>query len=137
MVLSANASRMRDGKWRRGRYMILSDVVLEGLRAYWKGYRPTVWLLKGKPYSVRSAQKIFKNALEKTAIAKGVSIHSLRHAFATHLLEQGTDIRFIQELLGHSRVRTTEIYLHVSKKDLGQIRSPIDKMMQPKGKKTT
>ncbi|MCL5021036.1 MAG: site-specific integrase [Bacteroidetes bacterium] len=132
---------IRGGKGKKDRYTILSGVVLEGLRDYWRAYRPERWLFegqeKGKPYTVRSAERVFEKAVKKAGVSKCVSIHSLRHAFATHLLEQGTDIRFIQELLGHSRVRTTEIYLHVSKKDLGQIRSPIDIMMQPKGKKPT
>jgi integrase/recombinase XerD len=132
---------IRGGKGKKDRYTILSQTVLEGLRDYWAAYRPEKWLFegqkRGKPYTVRSAERVFENGVKKAGVSKCVSIHSLRHAFATHLLEQGTDIRFIQELLGHSRVRTTEIYLHVSKKDLGQIRSPIDAMMQPKGKKTT
>lgn len=89
---------------------------------------------KGKPYSIRSAGCVF----DKAAAAKaGMSIHSLRHAFAAHLLEQGTGIKFIQELSGHQSVRTTEIYTHVSKKEIGQIRSPIDSIVQTKGKKTT
>ena len=128
------------GKGKRDRYTVLSDVVLEGLRDYWKAYHPTKWLFegqeKGKPYSIRSAERVFEKAAEKAAIQKKVSIHSLRHAFATHLLEQGTDIKFIQELLGHSRVRTTEIYLHVSKRNIGQIHSPIESIVQTKGKKT-
>lgn len=132
---------IRGGKGKKDRYTVLSEVVLEGLRGYWRAYRPEKWLFegqeKGKPYTVRSAERVFEKAVKKAGISKCVSIHSLRHAFATHLLEQGTDIRFIQELLGHSRVRTTEIYLHVSKRDLGKIRSPIDAIIQPKGKKTT
>ncbi|MCL4538090.1 MAG: site-specific integrase [Bacteroidetes bacterium] len=132
---------IHSGKGKKDRYTLLSEVVLEGLREYWVAYHPEKWLFegpeKGKPYTVRSAERVFEKAAKKAGITKSVSIHSLRHAFATHLLEQGTDIRFIQELLGHSRVRTTEIYLHVSKKDLGQIRSPIDEMLQPKNKKKT
>ncbi len=132
---------IRGAKGRKDRYTILSEVVLAGLRDYWRAYRPEKWLFegqeKGKPYSVRSAERVFEGAARKAGISKDVSIHSLRHAFATHLLEQGTDIKFIQKLLGHSRVSTTEIYTHVSRKDVGLIRSPIESIMQPKGKKTT
>jgi site-specific recombinase XerD len=127
---------IRGGKGKKDRYTILADVVLDGLREYWKAYKPKVWLYEGqtegKPYSPRSAQQVFEHAKEKTGIRKQVSIHSLRHAFATHLLEQGTDIRFIQELLGHSSVRTTEIYTHVSKRTIGTIRSPIENVLHPK-----
>jgi site-specific recombinase XerD len=124
------------GKGKKDRYTILADVVLEGLREYWKAYKPKIWLFEGqtegKPYSPRSAQQVFEQAKEKAGIRKQISIHSLRHAFATHLLEQGTDIRFIQELLGHSSVRTTEIYTHVSKRTIGTIRSPIEQVLQTK-----
>ena len=126
---------IRGGKGKKDRYTILSDVVLEGLRGYWKVYHPEKWLFegqeKGKPYTIRSAERVFETAAKKAGIQKDVSIHSLRHAFATHLLEQGTDIKFIQELLGHSRVKTTEIYTHVSKKEIGRIRSPIESIIQP------
>ena len=131
---------IRGGKGKKDRYTVLSEVVLEGLRDYWKAYRPKKWLfegqVEGKSYSIRSAERVFEKAAEKACIERHVSIHSLRHAFATHLLEQGTDIKFIQELLGHSRVQTTEIYLHVSKKDIGQIRSPIESIVQKKVTKT-
>jgi len=113
---------VQSGKGRKDRYTLLSDVVLEYLRMYWKAYKPRTWLFEGQiptePYSVRSAERVFENAAKKAGIQKDVSIHTLRHSFATHLLEQGTDIRFIQELLGHSSVRTTEIYTHVSRKQI-------------------
>lgn len=124
------------GKGKKDRYTVLSDFVLEALREYWKTYHPAKYLFEGqepeKPYSPRSAQQVFENAKEKAHIKKDVSIHSLRHAFATHLLEQGTDIRFIQELLGHASVKTTEIYTHVSTRTIAQIKSPIDSLMRPR-----
>jgi len=127
---------IRGGKGKKDRYTILADVVLNGLREYWKAYKPKRWLFEGqvtdKPYSLRSAQQVFEQAKKKARIKKQVSIHSLRHAFATHLLEQGTDIRFIQELLGHSSIRTTEIYTHVSKQTIAAIKSPIEQVMHPK-----
>ena len=129
---------VHSGKGQKDRYTILSDVVLDGLRDYWKAYKPQSWLFEGQrageSYSVRSAQKVFENAAEKAGIRKHVSIHSLRHSFATHLLEQGTDIRFIQALLGHSSVKTTEIYTHVSRRQIGMLHSPIDQILQPREK---
>ena len=76
--------------------------------------------------TVRSVEKIFEAAVKRAGIAKEVSVHSLRHSFATHLLESGVDLRYIQELLGHKSSKTTEIYTHVSNKDIGKIRSPLD-----------
>jgi site-specific recombinase XerD len=126
------------GKGQKDRYTLLSDVVLDGLREYWKAYKPRTWLFEGstegKPYSIRSAEKVFDLAKKKAGIKKDVTIHSLRHSFATHLLEQGIDIRYIQELLGHSSVRTTEIYTHVSRRQIGTIKSPIEQMFQPRAK---
>jgi site-specific recombinase XerD len=127
---------VHEGKGKKDRYTILSDSVLEGLRVYWKVHKPKKWLFEGQtegePYSIRSAQRVFECAAEKAGIGKDVSIHSLRHSFATHLLEQGTDIRFIQELLGHSSVKTTEIYTHVSRRHIASIRSPIDQIIHPR-----
>ena len=127
---------VRGGKGKKDRYTILSEVVLDVLRDYWKAYKPKTWLFEGQmpgqPYSIRSAERVFELAAKKAGIWKDVSIHSLRHSFATHLLEQGTDIRFIQELLGHSSVRTTEIYTHVSRKQIATLRSPIDQILQPR-----
>jgi integrase/recombinase XerD len=131
---------VHEGKGKKDRYTILSDSVLEGLRVYWKVHKPKKWLFEGQtegePYSIRSAQRVFECAAEKAGIGKDVSIHSLRHSFATHLLEQGTDIRFIQELLGHSSVKTTEIYTHVSRRHIASIRSPIDQIIHPRRKNT-
>ena len=129
---------VHSGKGKKDRYTLLSEVVLEGLRDYWKAFRPKVWLFEGQkdgePYSVRSAEKVFDSAKARAGITKHVTIHSLRHSFATHLLEQGVDIRFIQELLGHRSVRTTEIYTHVSRRMIGAIKSPIDQIIRPRGK---
>lgn len=131
------AIHVRSGKGKKDRYTLLSDVVVDLLREYWKAYKPTEWLFEGqkegKAYSVRSAEKVFEQAVAKARITKEISIHSLRHAFATHLLEQGTDIRFIQELLGHNSLRTTEIYTHVSSRAVANIRSPIERIVQKRG----
>lgn len=112
------------------RISLLSDKALIVLREYYKEYKPEIWLFEGpnnnSKYSVRSVQEIFKTALNKSGVRKKASIHTLRHSFATHLLERGTDLRYIQELLGHSSVKTTEIYTHMTRKGLDKIKSPLD-----------
>ena len=121
---------IKGSKGKKDRYTLLSDTVLNILRKYWKRYRPQKWLFEGakegEHLSTRTAEKIFRNACKKAGINKEVSFHSLRRSFATHLLESGTDLRYIQELLGHAHVKTTEIYTHVSRKNLVKIISPID-----------
>jgi site-specific recombinase XerD len=128
---------IKGAKGRKDRYTLLSETALEILRQYWRKYRPEKWLLggakEGKYLSARTADKIFRNAREKAGIKKEVSLHTLRHSFATHLLEGGTDLRYIQELLGHAHSKTTEIYTHVSTKSLGKIKSPLDTLNLTKG----
>ncbi|WP_448528545.1 tyrosine-type recombinase/integrase [Raineya sp.] len=116
-------------KGKKDRYVNLPHSILEQLRSYWLAYKPKVYLFEGQygeQYSIRSVQQIFKNALKKAKINKDVGIHSLRHSFATHLLEQGTDIRFIQELLGHKDIKTTLLYTKVSNQAIQKIKSPLD-----------
>jgi len=126
---------IRGGKGKKDRYTILSQVVVRALARYYNQYQPHEWLFEGqetgKQYSIRSAQNVFSAAKHRAGITKDVSIHSLRHAFATHMLEQGTDLRYIQDLLGHESVRTTEIYTHVSQKKVERLRSPIEEVMKP------
>lgn len=121
---------IRQSKGKKDRIAPLSTKILEMLRTYYSLYKPTTWLfegqLAGEPYSEKSLQSILKQALQKVGISKPVTLHWLRHSYATHLLESGTDLRYIQELLGHSSSRTTEIYTHVSTKSLQQIKSPFD-----------
>lgn len=118
------------GKGRKDRYTLLSDVALKQLRKYYSIYKPERWLFpggkEGSYLTERSVQKIFERACQKAKIRSDVSVHTLRHSFATHLLESGTDLRYIQELLGHSSSKTTEIYTHVTEKKLSNIRSPLD-----------
>ena len=122
--------QVREGKGRKDRYTLLSTVVLEVLREYWSQYRPQEWLFPGRsssqPLSVRSIQRVFKKARTLAGIRKPATVHTLRHSFATHLLEQGTDLHRIQLLLGHRSLKTTAIYLHVSRKELVRIVSPLD-----------
>jgi site-specific recombinase XerD len=135
-IKDIDSSRMlihvRQGKGKKDRMVPLSQKLLEALRTYHKTYKPKDFLFEGEepgtPYSTRSAQEVLKVAKQKARIGKRGSIHSLRHAYATHLLEGGTDIRFIQELLGHQSLKTTLIYTHVGVKNIGNIQSPLDKL---------
>ena len=121
---------IRQSKGKKDRIAPLSPKILEMLREYYIGYKPKTWLFEGQnnntKYDERSLSNVLKQALTKSRISKPVSLHWLRHSYATHLLESGTDLRYIQELLGHSSSKTTEIYTHVSTKSLQQIKSPFD-----------
>ena len=125
--------RVKQGKGRKDRYTILPKTILADLRSYWKAYQPTTWLFPGgragRHLTERSVQKVFARAVAAAGIKKQVSVHTLRHSFATHLLEGGTDLRYIQELLGHKSSKTTEIYTHVTRKDLVRIESPLDTLL--------
>lgn len=116
-------------KGKKDRYANLPKSILEQLRSYFVQYKPRKYLFEGQygaRYSVRSAQKVFADALKKARINKTTGIHGLRHSFATHLLEAGTDISFIQELLGHNDLKTTLRYTHVSQMAIKNIKSPLD-----------
>jgi len=125
--------RIKGAKGRKDRYTLLSEVALGTLSLYIKSYRPVKWLFpgqqEGRHVTTRTVQKIFDDGVKKAGIIKEVSVHSLRHSFATHLLERGVDLRYIQELLGHKSSKTTEVYTHVSNKDLSKIRSPLDSIL--------
>ena len=131
-----DSSRMmihiRQGKGKKDRMVPLSAKLLEVLRNYYKTYKPKEYLFEGEkqgmPYSTRSAQEVLKRAKQRAGIRKSGSIHSLRHSYATHLLEGGTDIRYIQAFLGHNDPKTTMRYTHVSKTAIGNIGSPLDKL---------
>jgi site-specific recombinase XerD len=118
------------GKGRKDRITLLSKKAAGQIEEYCKHYNIENWLFPGQPakrhLSIRSAQKIFYKAVRKAGIYKEVSIHGFRHSFATHLLEGGTDIRYIQDLLGHTSIRTTERYTHVAKRSVLSIQSPLD-----------
>lgn len=125
-----NVVLLKNAKGKKDRITPLSMKILGMLREYYKVYKPTTYLFEGKTkgsaYDSRSLQQVLKLALLKTGITKPVTLHWLRHSYATHLLESGTDLRYIQELLGHNSSKTTEIYTHVSTKSLQQIKSPFD-----------
>ncbi len=123
---------IRNAKGYKDRCIPISDKTIDMLREYYKAYKPMVWLFEGyvkeDKYSETSLQEVLKNAVKKAGIRKPVTLHWLRHSYATHLLEGGTDLRFIQELLGHKSSKTTEIYTHVSEKSLQKVKSPFDDM---------
>ena len=111
--------------------MPLPESVLENIRNYFTEYRPKEFLFEGQfggQYSVRSVQSIFKTAMKKAKIKKTIGIHGLRHSYATHLLELGTDISLIQKLLGHNDIRTTLNYTHVANTTISKVKSPLDQL---------
>ena len=118
------------GKGSKDRYTLLGEKALDILRIYYKVYQPTSYLFPSRTkdchIDASTVGKVFKTSLELSNILKKATLHTLRHSFATHLLESGADIYYIQKLLGHSSVKTTEIYLHVAKRDIAKIKSPID-----------
>lgn len=127
---SRNLLRIRQSKGFRDRIVPLSDRTIEMVFSYMQRYKPEKFIFEGQvpgePYSATSLEKVLKGACEKAGIGKPVTLHWLRHSYATHLLESGTDLRYIQELLGHKSSKTTEIYTHVTTKSIQKIRSPFD-----------
>jgi site-specific recombinase XerD len=122
---------IRAAKGKKDRMVPLSKRLLETLRLYVAAYKPGDYLFEGEggaPYSTRSAQQVLAVAKIKAGILKKGSIHSLRHSYATHLLEGGTDVRYIQNFLGHTSLKTTMLYTHVSKLKIQNIQSPLDKL---------
>ena len=123
--------RITNSKGNKDRFTLLSETLLRHLREYIRYYRPNYWLFEGQgggQYSATSIENIFRKALRKAKITKHATPHTLRHSFATHLLEQGVSIRYIQELMGHSSINTTEIYTHVSSRQLSKIKNPLDNL---------
>lgn len=138
-----DAARMqilvKGAKGNKDRYVMLSPLVLDILRSYVSKLKPRPFryvfegFIPDTPYSHRSAQEVFSRAKKLSGIQKDVTFHSLRHSFATHLLEKGTDVKYIQELLGHFDIRTTLRYLHVARKDMVNIKSPVDELFKDGG----
>jgi len=127
--------RIRAGKGAKDRYVMLSETILQMLREYWKTYRPKEYLFegatKGKAIAHRTVQKAFADAVERAGIKKRPCVHTLRHSFATHLLEEGANLLEIQKLLGHSDIKTTMIYLHLQTSP-ATVKSPLDVLFQQK-----
>lgn len=122
--------KVEDGKGGRDRYTLLSERFLKELRDYYKAYRPDTWLFPsnhtGKTLCYEAVRSVYELARKKAGVKKGAGLHTLRHSFATHLLEAGYDIRKIQVVMGHKSLSTTMIYLHVSRQTLAKIKSPLD-----------
>lgn len=133
-----NMIHVRQGKGRKDRYVPIGEHLLRGLRKYIDAEQPVKWLFNGKnhkePFSQRGTQWVIREAVKKTEIKKHVSVHTLRHTYATHLLELGLDIVSIKELLGHAHIDTTMIYLHVAKAGRQLPFSPLDKLYSPEEK---
>jgi integrase/recombinase XerD len=129
--------RVEQGKGRKDRHAMLSPVLLELLRDWWRIARPTAWLFPGRdplqPMSTRQLNRACHAAAQMAEITKRVSPHTLRHSFATHLLEQNTDIRVIQVLLGHSKLDTTALYTHIATNTIRAVMSPLERLtLRPK-----
>ncbi|GIQ70998.1 hypothetical protein XYCOK13_38220 [Xylanibacillus composti] len=124
--------RVQQGKGKKDRQTLLSETALRAVRHYVERELPKVWLFPGQDnrrhLTERTVQKVFNQIVKKAGIQKKVSVHALRHSFATHLLESGTDLRYIQELLGHESSRTTSRYTHVSTKEIRRIPNPLDRI---------
>jgi integrase/recombinase XerD len=127
--------RVEQGKGRKDRYTALSERLLAVLREYWKIQRPRLWLFPGtdlnRPMTSSAALRIYLRASRAAGISRGRGIHTLRHCYATHLLEDGVDSAVIRRLLGHAQMSTTDRYLHVSQRHLAQVRSPLDTLPSP------
>ncbi len=124
--------RVREGKGAKDRYTLLSTTLLETLRRYFKQYRPTSWLFFGStrevPMADRRVQRMIPETAKKAGLKKRTTAHTLRHSFATHLLERGTELPYIQELLGHRSLKTTMIYARVGPRGMSQVISPLDRL---------
>ncbi len=122
---------MKAGKGKKDRYTLLADNMENTSNAYLKAYKPLYGLFGGRmaePHTARSVQLVLRKAVAKAGVNPYCTVHTLRHSFATHLLERGTDIRYIQALLGHNSLKTTEIYTHITQKGGNTIKSPLDQL---------
>ena len=122
--------RVEDGKGGKDRYTVLSQSCLDLLRLHWRANHPGEWLFFGRdktsPMSINTAQRIYYQAKNKTGITRGRGIHTLRHCFASHLLDEGTEIYVIKRWMGHSSLKTTYKYIHLSPDYLSKVKSPLD-----------
>jgi site-specific recombinase XerD len=127
--------RINQGKGHKDRYTLISPRLLDELRNYWRAYRPSKWLFEGQGAGVAmpraTAQRIFYNLKQRAGITHGHGIHSLRHSFATHLMEANVQLPVIQRLMGHARLSTTSKYLHVTSQHLASLRSPLELLRLP------
>ncbi|MFZ1495474.1 MAG: site-specific integrase [Saprospiraceae bacterium] len=132
LLLDQQAIFVKCAKGKKDRITILSTAVLSKLKEYLYIYKPNYWLFEGADggqYSERSVQAIFRRAVDSAEVNPYATVHTLRHSFATHLLERGTDLRHIQQLLGHSSIKTTEIYTHITDAIINKLKSPLDNIL--------
>lgn len=129
--ISRRSIHIKNAKGKRDRYVTLAESVIPYLKAYRRQYQPNRWLFEGQcggKYTATSVQKIFRKALQKSKVSPYATLHTLRHSYATHCMENGHSLKHVQEALGHKSLKTTEIYLHITSKALKKIQSPIDKL---------
>ncbi|MFK7936252.1 MAG: tyrosine-type recombinase/integrase [Saprospiraceae bacterium] len=129
--INRRAIHIKAAKGKRDRYVTLAETVIPYLQSYKKQYQPNRWLFEGQyggKYSKRSVQSIFKKALKKARVDPYATVHTLRHSYATHCIEDGHNLKSVQEALGHQSLKTTEVYLHISSQALKKLKSPIDKL---------
>jgi site-specific recombinase XerD len=139
ILFSKHKIHIKDAKGKKDRMVMLPYSIVSSLDYYRKLYQPSKYVFEGQfagePYSIGSAQQVMRAALKKSGLSKKATVHTLRHSFATHLLENGTDIRYIQKFLGHASIKTTTIYTHVSKMATDKIVSPLDRLVDENNKK--
>ena len=128
-LFDRNAIFVKQSKGKKDRYVMLADSAVKYLKEYLKIYQPKYWLFegeKGGQYSERSIQSVFTDAKIKSGVNDGVTFHGLRHSFATHLVDTGVPLHVVKDLMGHNSIKTTEVYLHLSKTYLQEVKSPLD-----------
>jgi site-specific recombinase XerD len=139
ILFSEHKIHIKNAKGKKDRMVMLPYSIVNSLEVYKKLYQPNKYVFEGQfagePYSIGSAQSVMRQALKKSGLEKKATVHTLRHSFATHLLENGTDIRYIQKFLGHASIKTTTIYTHVSKMATDKILSPLDRLVDENNKK--
>jgi len=139
ILFTEHKIHIKNAKGKKDRMVMLPYSIVSSLELYKQLYEPTKYVFEGQyagePYSVGSAQSVMRQALKKSGLSKKATVHTLRHSFATHLLETGTDIRYIQKFLGHASIKTTTIYTHVSKMATDKIASPLDRLVDENNKK--
>ena len=131
--VSRSVIRVRKGKGKKDRYTLLSKPLVVKLTEYNRIYRPKVWFFErrpGEPFTESIVSKRLKAAAREAGITKRIYPHLMRHSFATHLLEQGTDIKIVKELMGHNNIKTTEMYVHIADTYMSKVKSPLDDILE-------
>jgi len=139
ILFSEHKIHIKNAKGKKDRMVMLPYSIVHSLEIYKQLYKGTYYVFEGQfasePYSTGSVQQVMRDAIKKSGLEKKATVHTLRHSFATHLLENGTDIRYIQQFLGHSSIKTTTIYTHLTKTAVDKIQSPLDRMVNENNNK--